>query len=266
MSAWNFYSPFLDAVPDIPVSRAITHRVAFVQSDHGAGIASIPGEHQDADTHEHLAGASLREVASLVTSWDPVESALGSAAINSYLNVPELVSAFPTGSIFAEARQLSAGRRTVMIGHFRGQLACFADADLTILERRPQPGDLPDQASEYVLPQAEVVVMTGMTFTNKTLPRLIELSKDALTILVGPSTPYLPYAYRDLVDIIAPTVVTDPDHAYELIADGKRMRRLRPALTQFIADLRPAGTLPALSWQRTGLPASQCAQPTTRGR
>lgn len=258
MSAWDFYTPFLEAVPDIPVRRALSHRAAFVQTDQGAGIAAIPEEHRGAETHERLVGASLRDVAQLVTSWDPVESALGTAAINSHLNTADLARRFPTSSIFTEAHHLTAGKRTVMIGHFRGQLACFGHADLTILERRPQPGDLPDQAAEYLLPDAQIVFITGMTFTNKTLPRLLELSANALTILVGPSAPYAPEAYRGLVDIVAPTVVTDPDSAYDLISGGASMRKLRPAFSQFIADLRPAGSQPPLSWQEGGVSVNHC--------
>ncbi len=36
MSAWDFHTPFLEAVPDIPVRRALSHRAAFVQTDQGA--------------------------------------------------------------------------------------------------------------------------------------------------------------------------------------------------------------------------------------
>ena len=48
---------------------------------------------------------------------------------------------------------------------------------------------MPDTAAEYVLPTCDYVFITGSAFVNKTMPRLLELSRGALTIIVGPSAP-----------------------------------------------------------------------------
>ena len=59
-------------------------------------------------------------------------------------------------------------------------------------ERRPLGGDLPDQAGEYLLGRQDCVCITGSAVANKTLPRLLELSRSAYVVLVGPSVPLAP--------------------------------------------------------------------------
>ena len=44
---------------------------------------------------------------------------------------------------------------------------------LSILEREPEGADFLDSACEYILPEQDFVFITGMTLTNKTLPRLL---------------------------------------------------------------------------------------------
>ncbi len=262
MTAWKLYNDILEQIPPVPVFRMVTHHVAFVESEMGAGIASIPGEPRGLDTHSELAGSNLREIAQLVTSWNPIESALAVAAINSCVNTQASIDAYSakmgpkeyiassTSSIFSEAPRLTTGKKTAMIGHFHSQLDHFAGTDLTIIERSPEAGDLPDPACEYVLPESDVVIITGMTFTNKTLPRLLELSQQALTILVGPSVPFVPEIFRKQVDILAPTLVDNPELAVDLITNGTRMRNLRPAVSRFVVDLRAPQSSPRLSWQQ----------------
>ena len=84
-------------------------------------------------------------------------------------------------------------------------------ASVRILERSPRPGDYPDSACDWLLPQCDVVIMTASTLVNKTLPHLLELCRDAYTILAGPSCPLCPGLLELGIDRIAGLVITDPD-------------------------------------------------------
>ena len=64
--------------------------------------------------------------------------------------------------------------------------------EVVILEREPKPGDYPDSACEYLLPDCEVVLITGSASVNKTMPRLLELAKNARIVLTGPTVPLCP--------------------------------------------------------------------------
>ena len=51
--------------------------------------------------------------------------------------------------------------------------------------------------------------MTGTTIINKTLPRLLELSSNAVKVLVGPSTPLTDVLHDFGIDVLAGMVVED---------------------------------------------------------
>ena len=152
------------------------------------------------DETRPIVGAPLREVAQLVKSWHFIEASIGMAALNAWYNAPTRVKSlgiFPEDgdrkkddafSIFGPAVQ---GKKVAVIGHFphlETQLKPICD--LSILEREPQKGDYPDSACEYILGEQDFVFITGMTLTNKTLPRLLQLTRpEAKVCLVGPSVP-----------------------------------------------------------------------------
>ena len=91
---------------------------------------------------------------------------------------------------------------------------------LTGLEQHPQPGELPDSACEYVLPEQDIVFVTGSAFVNKTMPRLLTLCQNAETILLGPTVPLAPQLFDFGVDCLAGFVVTEPEACRRLAATG----------------------------------------------
>ena len=84
--------------------------------------------------------------------------------------------------------EAQANAHVVVIGHFPHVDRLAEYAELTVLERNCRDDiDMPDPACEYVLPQADFALITGVTLENKTAPRLLELAKDAYVTMVGPS-------------------------------------------------------------------------------
>jgi uncharacterized protein (DUF4213/DUF364 family) len=99
-----------------------------------------------------------------------------------------------------------------VIGHFPHLEKTLGKVcDLAILEKRPLPGDYPDSACEFLLPFQDYVFATGVTLINKTLPRLLELSRRQGLILVGPSVPLAPLLFDWGVRDLQGMVVTDPE-------------------------------------------------------
>ena len=76
-------------------------------------------------------------------------------------------------NIFDSILPAIKGRKVAVIGRFPNLEPLAAQCRLHILERRPQSGDFPDPACEYLLPSMDYVFITGSTFINKTLPRLL---------------------------------------------------------------------------------------------
>jgi uncharacterized protein (DUF4213/DUF364 family) len=167
----------------------------------------------------------LRELAAAAKSWNFAEASLGMAAINAYWNSPErplVARALELGDTeaFSAWKNRAAGKKVAVIGHFFNlEQTLGGVCELSILERRPGPGDYPDSAAEFLLPQSDFVFATGVTFTNKTFPRLLELSRAATFILAGPSVPLAPPLLDRGVRDLHSLVITDPGLCAAILRD-----------------------------------------------
>ena len=216
MQMWNPWEMYDRLIEDI--DPAVTVRSAGIDgtwcrvptSEGGAGMAfHMPVESMPRSMEGSLKGRSLRDVAACAKSWNFVEAGIGMAAINSWYALPERAEAHGFTpceqnnwqNLFDPWAQRSAGARVAVIGHFPFAASALPNvSELLILERIVQPGDYPDSACEYVLPTCDYVFISGSAFVNKTMPRLLELSRDATTIVVGPSTPATPLLLEYGVD------------------------------------------------------------------
>ncbi len=230
---WELYDLLIDGVD--PAARADCvcrgKWQAFVSSGDGAGLASLllPGKIPCPDARElpEYAGLSLRSLATLSKSWDRWEAAVGVAALNAWYGRKETLRALGAqlcppeseeGDVFRSLRDRARGKRVAVVGHFLGA-ASLGDAPerLLVFEREPKEGDLPDAAEEYLLPGNDLVIVTGMALTNKTLPRLLQLAGNAFTALTGPSVPMTPLLGRFGADALYGMVVWDPAGCRESI-------------------------------------------------
>lgn len=91
---------------------------------------------------------------------------------------------------------------------------------LWVLEQRPQAGDLPAEAAEEILPQADVVGITGTSLINHTVEKLLELSKGSFIVMVGPTSPLSPVLFDWGIDIISGTKVIEPEKTIRSISEG----------------------------------------------
>ena len=158
-------------------------------------------------------GMTLQELAQACKSWNLTEAGFGMAAVNAYYNTPEQLDAWdayePFDRYCTDGVELR-GKHIGVVGHLNMPRSIYEQAaSVRILERSPRPGDYPDSACDWLLPQCDVVIMTASTLVNKTLPHLLELSKDAYTILAGPSCPMCPRLLDFGIDRIAGLVITD---------------------------------------------------------
>lgn len=236
---WALYDDLVDGVPGRPGVRAaeMLGSWALVESDDGCvGAASHYGGRSRPRVHRgRLEGMRLRDAAALVRSWNLVEASLGAAALNAWYNRFEhlagagrdLTPPGGGGSAFAVFRERVRGRRVGVVGHFPGLDRALGDVcRLIVLERAPQEGDFPDTAAEYLLPDQDVVFITGSALANKTLPRLLQLSRRAWTVLVGPSTPLAPVLHDYGVDCLSGSVLPGP-----IAANRSRLPSARRSVT-----------------------------------
>ncbi|MDR2159015.1 MAG: DUF364 domain-containing protein [Treponema sp.] len=217
-AAWALYDALVEEIPlHYRVDEVLRRNWTMVRSGDNVGIAmTVRGKTRPAGMVSFRRGMPLRELAAAVKSWNFAEASLGMAAINTYWNSAEretVARALKRGKTeaFNAWRNRVRGKKVAVIGHFsRLEEKLGAICELSILEKRPLPGDYPDSACEFLLPLQDFVFATGVTLTNKTLPRLLELARGTGIILTGPSVPLAPLLFDWGIRDLQGFVVTNP--------------------------------------------------------
>ena len=126
---------------------------------------------------------------------------------------------------------VSRYKKSVVVGALVPMLKKLiaAGADFHVLEQDPRtlkeremPYYLPaDRASDCV-PDADLLVITGVTILNGTLPGLLQMAKPSAEILVtGPTASMLPDAFfKRGVTLLGGIQVTKPDELLDIISEG----------------------------------------------
>lgn len=230
----------------IPLIEALIHRLidthvksvcvgAFITaviSDH-CGLSStlrepcredvMPGV-RDAGS---LCGIKVKALAEYVRSKNQLEASIGMAAINSALPVPTI------GIISRNASDLilqrGKNRRVAVIGHFPfvSSLEQITEK-LMVFEKRIREGDIASERIPELLPEADVVAMSGTTLINHTFEDIRRyIRKDAYVIMLGPSTPLTPLVFKHGVDALSGTIVVDEEALLAGVSQGATFRQLK---------------------------------------
>jgi uncharacterized protein (DUF4213/DUF364 family) len=169
---------------------------------------------------------SGRDLAEWLRSTRILEASIGMAAFNALLEVDE--SACTDLNAEEVIVEHGTGRRVAVVGHFPfvdrvRQLAetCW------VLELHPRPGDLAAGLAAEVLPQADVVALTGTSLLNHTFDDLIALCRpEAFVVLLGASAPLSPVLLERGVDAVSGTKVVDVPAALGAVGEGATFRQI----------------------------------------
>jgi len=173
-----------------------------------------------------LAEQDARELAALARSVSPMEAAIGVATINALLPVHnEQWVNINAEEVIA---QRGAGKRVVLVGHFPFVPRLRARVGkLWVLEQQPRAEDFPTDAASEVIPQADVLAITGTTLINHTFDALMALRRpEALVLVLGPSTPLSPQLFDNGVHILSGSVVEDVEAVMRGVSQGANFRQL----------------------------------------
>lgn len=166
-----------------------------------------------------LRGKSALDLAQYANSDNLLEASIGMATINSLIDIEQ--AKCTAQNAFAVLTEKGSDKNIAIVGHFPWipKLREIA-RKLWVVEQRLQPGDLPEEAAEEVLPQADVVGITGTSFINHTLEKLLELSKNSFIVMIGPTTPLSPVLFDHGLDVIAGVNVVEPEKTIRSISEG----------------------------------------------
>jgi uncharacterized protein (DUF4213/DUF364 family) len=196
------------------------------------GLASTPhdpGPHHDraaVNDAGSLLDKDSRALATLAGSSSQMEAAIGMATINSLLEVDESRCAeLNAGDLLFRKGE---GRSVAIVGHFPfvPRLRKVAKT-LWVIEKNPQEGDRPESEAKDLIPQADVVGITGTAFTNHSIEGLLPFCRpDAYVVILGGTAPLSPVLFEYGVSAVSGTVVADPDNVLRCVSQGSTFRQI----------------------------------------
>jgi hypothetical protein len=220
-------------VQDVRVGTLWTAVVVEVEGGRRCGLASTlrDAEHHHGDRPAvqdagRLTERSARDLAGLARSESLMEAAIGMAAINA------LLPSYPERWVDLNAEEVIArygiGKKVALVGHFPFVPRLRERVGrLWVLEQRPGPGDLPAEAAPDIVPQADVVAITGTILINHTFDGLLALCRpEALVLVLGPSTPLSPILFEYGVHILSGSVVEDVEAVLRAVSQGANFRQV----------------------------------------
>jgi len=197
------------------------------------GLASTPhhpGPHNDKAPVKDTGLLTEKDTVSLTRmsySSSQLEAAIGMATINSLIEIDEqhcvLLNA---ADLLIEKGQ---GKKVAIVGHFPfvSKLRQAAK-ELWIIEQRPLPGDYAENEAEKLIPEAEVIGITGTAFINHTIMNLLSLcDKQAYVVVLGGTAPLSPVLFDYGVNAVSGTKVVDYNSVLGCVSQGATFRQIK---------------------------------------
>ncbi|MBY6263369.1 DUF2478 domain-containing protein [Azospirillum sp. 412522] len=219
----RMYRDLVLGVVDDEVRRVVTgEKWVLVETASGLGVAARQAPARE-NAPAQWAGRGLQDLAAMAAqSWDPLEIAVGVAALNAHYNRPDVTGSVGNGlDLFA-----SVEGRVVVVGGFPQIARRLPRAQ--VIDMNPQAEEYPEAACDWLLPGAEAVAVTASAFANRTLPRLLRVSAGAAVAMIGPGTPLTPRLFDYGIQSLAGFVAIDREAVVRTIAGGGGSRDFHP--------------------------------------
>ena len=183
-----------------------------------------------------LAGRRAAELAREALSGHGIRRAVGIAALNALADCcwqrrPHPDVELRRGVDAFDATEIHSGDKVVVVGAFvpflkelkrRGQPFLVLEQDAATLKADELPFFRPAERAAEILPEADVVLITGSTLVNNTLENLLALVRPETRVtIVGPTVGMLPDALLARgADVLGCVKITDADAFLDLLAEG----------------------------------------------
>ena len=184
--------------------------------DHKNGVRN-PGRLMD---------KTARELAAYAKSDSLLEASIGMAAINSLIDIDEKICTELNAGDYLCSK--AGGKKCAVIGHFPfvDKLKSAADT-LWIIEQRPREGDCGTEEMERILPQCDVVGITGTSLINHTFDKILACcTPNSFKVMIGASTPLTPILFDHGIDALFGSKVVNTENVLRYIAQAATFREI----------------------------------------
>ncbi|MEW6375207.1 MAG: DUF364 domain-containing protein [Thermodesulfobacteriota bacterium] len=165
------------------------------------------------------------ELAEYARSNSLLEASIGMATLNSLIDIDE--KKCTEKNAFEILLEKGEGKNVAVVGHFpwipklREKIKNF-----WVLEQRLREGDLPAKEAAKILPECDVVGITGTSFINHTIEGLLNLCKKAFFVLIGSTSPLSPILFDYGIDAICGAKVIDAEKVVRSISEGATFKEI----------------------------------------
>ncbi len=183
-----------------------------------------------------LAGRRAADLAREALSGHGIRRAVGIATVNALADCcwqhrPHPDVELRPGVDAFDATEIRNRDKVVVVGAFvpflkelkrRGQPFLVLEQDPATLKADELPFFRPAEQASEILPEADVVLITGATLVNNTLEDLLALVRPETRVtIVGPTVGMLPDAFLARgADVLGCVKITDADTFLDLLAEG----------------------------------------------
>jgi uncharacterized protein len=183
-----------------------------------------------------LRGRAAADLAREALAGHGIRRAVGIATINALAECcwqrrPHPEIELRLGVDAFDATEIRSDDQVVVVGAFvpflkelkrRGQSFLVLEQDPATLKPDELPFFRPAQQAVQIVPQADVVLITGSTLVDATLEDLLALARpNARITIVGPTVGMLPDAFLTRgADVLGCVRITEPDTFLDLLAEG----------------------------------------------
>jgi len=183
-----------------------------------------------------LRGRPALDLAEQALSDHAIRRAVGIAAMNALADTcwrrrPHQETELRPGIDAFDATEIRPGDKVIVVGAFvpflrelkrRHQPFLVLEQNPATLKAEELPFFRPAEQARSVVPEADVLLITGTTLINDTLEELLSLAKPTARVtMVGPTVSLLPDAFlRRGADILGTVRITSPDEFLETLAEG----------------------------------------------
>lgn len=206
------------------VENATGERRIGLANAHAINLAAPGGFLQPG--YNRLAHPDARAYSYHALSDEPLEAAAGLATLNALLRPdPASLGRIDAGDWLVEQGR---DRKVVFVGRFPfiNEIEPVA-REIFVFELDPRPGEFSFVQAPEIIPQADVLAVTGSTLLNHSLHKYLALAgPQTKVIVVGPSTPLSPVLFDFGAHVLSGIEVVDEQALLESLTSGLSFRRM----------------------------------------
>jgi len=214
--------------------------VSHADGTQGAGVASTPKQIAP-DSRFQIGHYRLNEnaqmMAQLTRSLDMTTAAVGLATINALNQIDTYTTDDAADWLSAQG----VGRSVAIFGRFP-----FIDDELRpyakqvwVFEQQPRADELDETAIKTIVPQADLVAITGSSVINHSIDLILPHAQPGSTVvLLGPSTPLSTKLFDCGIDVLFGVRVVDVQRVIDSVIAGEGFQKMEGL--QRVAVFKPS--------------------------